>query len=88
MNTCELPSKTARPGTVLSRPPAIQQPRLWRLHACAAMCGLTAETLLTSCQRGQIPVEAVQIGKRGIWYVDAQQFTRWMGSSLPTSNLF
>ncbi|MBF6987243.1 AlpA family transcriptional regulator [Cupriavidus sp. IK-TO18] len=53
-------------------------PGLYRLAAAAAVVGISVDLLEASIKRGDIPVNLVRLGERGLIFVRAAELHAWL----------
>ncbi|WP_042886309.1 helix-turn-helix transcriptional regulator [Cupriavidus necator] len=53
-------------------------PGLYRLAAAAAVVGISVDLLEASIKRGDIPVNLVKLGERGLAFVRATELHAWL----------
>jgi hypothetical protein len=62
---------------------------LWPLNVALAHTGIGRSMFIAACRDGQIPVELLALGERGLLFVRAAELRTWLaGSTRPmeTSN--
>lgn len=62
----------------MDTPITLHKPALIRLNAAARLVGMTPEALAALCKAGDIPVELLSIGPRGLRYVRASELGAWL----------
>lgn len=61
-------------------------PGLYRLSAAAAIVGISADLLESAIRRGDVRIDLVKLGERGLLFVRASELHAWLKPTVPAAS--